>query len=202
MNADVHSDPSTRAGAERTCVGCKRSAARDELLRVVSIGDPPQWVPDIRRRLPGRGMSVHPSRRCLNLAFKQGRFRANGGQKEASAASVADVAAWQYQRRIEGLLSGARRARQLAIGTEAVRESLEQRTLRLLVVAADAAGSRGDLEQLAERLGRACLVLGSKTELGAMLGRETVGVLGVLDEAIGEELRSAAQHIGALAEDA
>jgi len=72
----------------------------------------------------------------------------------------------------------------------------------LLVIATDAAGNRHDFEAAAARLGRRCLVWGTKTELGAMLGRETVGVLGVLDEAIGEELRSAVQHIGALAEDA
>jgi ribosomal protein L7Ae-like RNA K-turn-binding protein len=144
-------------------------------------------------------MSVHPSRRCLGLAFKQGRMRSAGAD---SVEVIAATASGQYRRRAAGLLNGAWRSRQLAIGTEAVRESFTQRTIRLLVIAADAANNRQDFEQAAARLERRCLVWATKAELGAMLGRETVGVLGVLDESIGEELRSAAQHIGALAEDA
>lgn len=200
MNLEGDSDLAPDPRAARTCVACRAPAGRDDLLRLVVIGEPTQWVPDIRRRLPGRGVSVHPSRRCLALALKQGRFRGAGVQPSAS--DLASVASVQYRRRLEGLIGGAWRARQLAVGTEAVRESLEQRTLHLLVLATDAAGSRDDFEQAATRLGRRCLVLGTKTELGAMLGRQTVGVLGVLDAAIAEELRSAAQHIGALAEDA
>jgi predicted RNA-binding protein YlxR (DUF448 family) len=186
--------------AQRTCVGCRRPAARGELLRLVAMGEPAQWVPDIRRRLPGRGTSVHPSRRCLGLAVKQGRLR--GAATATSASDLAAVASGQYRRRAAGLLGGALRSRQLAVGAEAVRDSLAERTIRLLVIATDAAGNRHDFEAGAERLGRRCLVWATKTELGAMLGRETVGVLGVLDEAIGDELRSAVQHIGALAEDA
>lgn len=200
MSPGQDSEVASDHGSQRTCVGCKRPGARDELLRLVSVGEPSQWVPDIRRRLPGRGMSVHPSRRCIGLAFKQGRMRGTG--VESSTETLVATASKQYRRRAEGLLNGAWRARQLAIGTEAVRESLTQRTIRLLVIASDAANSREAFEQAASRLERRCLVWGTKAELGALLGRETVGVLGVLDELIGEELRSAAQHIGALAEDA
>lgn len=200
MSPGVDNDEPTITEAQRTCVGCRRPAARDELLRLVAMGEPAQWVPDIRRRLPGRGMSVHPSRRCLGLAFKQGRLRS--GAVSSSAADLASAASGQYRRRAAGLVGGALRSRQLAVGTEAVRDSLAERTIRLLVIATDAAGNRADFEAGAERLGRRCLVWATKTELGAMLGRETVGVLGVLDEAIGDELRSAVQHIGALAEDA
>jgi len=200
MNLDGDSDLAPDPRATRTCVACRVTAERDDLLRLVALGEPTQWVPDIRRRLPGRGVSIHASRRCLGLAIKQGRLKGVGVQPSAN--DLASVATGQYRRRLEGLVGGAWRARQLAVGTEAVRESLEQRTLHLLLLATDAAGSRDDFEQAATRLGRRCLVLGTKTELGAMLGRQTVGVLGVLDEAIAEELRSAAQHIGALAEDA
>jgi predicted RNA-binding protein YlxR (DUF448 family) len=161
MMAAEHETP---LDPQRTCAGCKRAEARDALMRFVHGGEPGQWVPDIRRRLPGRGVSVHPTRRCVGLAVKQGRLR------DAEVSNLIEGAAGQYRRRIEGLLSGAWRARKLAVGTDAVRESLQQRELRLLLVAADAAGSRQELEQLAERLGRHCLVFGDKALLGAVLG--------------------------------
>ena len=42
------------------------------LLRVVAVED--RLVPDLARRLPGRGASVHPDPRCLDLAEKRRAF--------------------------------------------------------------------------------------------------------------------------------
>ena len=56
----------------RTCVGCRERADRADLLRVVAVGD--RLVPDLRRRLPGRGASVHPDLRCVELADKRRAF--------------------------------------------------------------------------------------------------------------------------------
>ena len=42
------------------------------LLRVVSDGD--RLVPDPAGRLPGRGASVHPDPRCVDLAEKRRAF--------------------------------------------------------------------------------------------------------------------------------
>ena len=52
----------------RTCVGCRRRAAKSELVRLV-------WqqtvVVDDRRRLPGRGAYLHPGPDCLALAVRR-----------------------------------------------------------------------------------------------------------------------------------
>ena len=56
----------------RTCVGCRERASRADLLRVVAVGD--RLVPDPARRLPGRGASVHPDLRCVDLAEKRRAF--------------------------------------------------------------------------------------------------------------------------------
>ncbi|WP_026927968.1 YlxR family protein [Granulicoccus phenolivorans] len=54
---------------ERTCVGCRRRAPQQELLRlVVSAG---AVVPDPQRRLPGRGAYLHPSRACFEQAERK-----------------------------------------------------------------------------------------------------------------------------------
>jgi predicted RNA-binding protein YlxR (DUF448 family) len=59
-------------GPVRTCVGCRERSAKSTLLRVVAEGD--RLVPDRTGRLPGRGASVHPDPRCVDLAEKRRAF--------------------------------------------------------------------------------------------------------------------------------
>jgi predicted RNA-binding protein YlxR (DUF448 family) len=56
----------------RTCVGCRKRAPVTDLLRVV-VRDG-ALVPDPRRRLPGRGASVHPTLECLRAAERRRAF--------------------------------------------------------------------------------------------------------------------------------
>src|SRR5262249_35284062 len=59
-------------GVIRTCVGCRSRAARSDLLRIVVVGG--ELVPDVRRRLPGRGAHVHPDLACVELAERRRAF--------------------------------------------------------------------------------------------------------------------------------
>ncbi|WP_206307942.1 YlxR family protein [Streptomyces sp. A0958] len=61
-----------RACPERTCVGCRERAAKNELLRIVVDED--ACVPDPRGTLPGRGAYVHPVPDCLDLAVRRRAF--------------------------------------------------------------------------------------------------------------------------------
>ena len=60
------------ARPERTCVGCRDRAAKDDLLRIVVVED--VCVPDTRGTLPGRGAYVHPATVCLDLAIRRRAF--------------------------------------------------------------------------------------------------------------------------------
>ena len=59
-------------GPVRTCVGCRERTAKSALLRVVAVGG--VLTPDPDGRLPGRGASVHPDLRCVDLAEKRRAF--------------------------------------------------------------------------------------------------------------------------------
>ncbi|MEU2224690.1 MULTISPECIES: YlxR family protein [unclassified Streptomyces] len=61
-----------RSCPERTCVGCRERAAKDDLLRIVEIED--ACVPDPRGTLPGRGAYVHPALVCLDQAVRRRAF--------------------------------------------------------------------------------------------------------------------------------
>ncbi|GLV99836.1 YlxR family protein [Streptomyces lavendulae] len=61
-----------RACPERTCVGCRERAAKNDLLRIVAVGD--ECVPDPRGTLPGRGAYVHPAAVCLDQAVRRRAF--------------------------------------------------------------------------------------------------------------------------------
>ncbi|HLM04144.1 MAG TPA: YlxR family protein [Blastococcus sp.] len=53
-------------------MGCRERAPADELLRVVVRSG--ALVPDPRRRLPGRGASLHPTPECLHAAERRRAF--------------------------------------------------------------------------------------------------------------------------------
>ncbi|MBN1093512.1 YlxR family protein [Blastococcus sp. TML/M2B] len=53
-------------------MGCRRRAPVTDLLRVVVESG--TLVPDPRRRLPGRGASVHPTPGCLVAAERRRAF--------------------------------------------------------------------------------------------------------------------------------
>ncbi|MEV7815942.1 MULTISPECIES: YlxR family protein [Streptomyces] len=62
----------TRACPERTCVGCRERAAKNDLLRIVEIEG--ACAPDPRGTLPGRGAYVHPALVCLDQAVRRRAF--------------------------------------------------------------------------------------------------------------------------------
>lgn len=186
----------------RTCAGCRSRDARDALLRFVESPDG-ALVADVKRDLPGRGVSVHPKRACFEAAVARGGFsRALGREVKADWRALAREAATQIRRRAMGLIVAAWRSRRVAVGTDAVREVMRTGKVELLVVAADAAGRRDELEAAASALGKACVVIGTKEELGRLLGRGEVGVLAIQDSRIAAELSRALARATELSEDA
>ncbi|MCQ4043663.1 YlxR family protein [Streptantibioticus rubrisoli] len=61
-----------RACPERTCMGCRKRAAKNDLLRIAVVED--ECVLDPRGTLPGRGAYLHPDMACYDLAVRRRAF--------------------------------------------------------------------------------------------------------------------------------
>lgn len=200
MTSDRRDDAAPEGDGDptRLCVGCRRTDERDALLRfVVEDADAAalRLVADPLRKLPGRGVSVHPTRACLEAAVRRGGFaRALKRSVSLDLEAIVAGARERYLARVAGLLLAAGRTRSLAIGTDAVREALWRGNVHALVIAKDAEGRREELEALASKLERHVAVIGDKEWLGRLLGRAEVGVIGVLEPGIADQIvRSAAR---------
>ena len=192
-----------KKAAIRTCAGCRQTEARDALLRFacVAVGD--RITADVRRRAPGRGISVHPRRSCLTQAVKKGAFRrAFSAKVNPTAGELVACAAEQYREQIERLLAVARRNRQLLCGGRAVRASLKARTALLVVVANDASEGMRTVARSAAEAGARGLYAATRARLGRISGRRSLQAVAITDPDLAERIISAAERAAAFEEDA
>jgi hypothetical protein len=169
----------------RTCAGCGDKADRDVLLRLVLAGDPPEVVPDVKRRAQGRGVSVHPRRGCLRAAVRQGGIaRGLRTRVRPDADVLAGYAQAQYERRIAGLVASAVRAGVAEVGTTVVRRAIEAGQARLVLLSNDAAEAPRGVQSVRYL---------DNAGLGALVGRSTVSLIAVLDARLGREIADAVQ---------
>lgn len=190
---------------ERTCVGCRQKAAPAALVRLATSDAPPFVAPDVSRRgghdRGGRGLWVHPSRACVLAATDRGGL-SRSLKREVRVEGTALLVAIREAvvRRMESLLLAASRRRDLTLGTDATRDALAQGRVEALLVTGDAAGRREELVAAATRLERRVLIFSTKSGLGRLFGRDEVGVVGILESGIAEELVESGQRLLGLSE--
>lgn len=193
------------AGPVRTCAGCAGRAGADELVRVVLDPSTGELAADVagssarssarvQASRCGRGAHVHASPECLEKALSRGGFARVF--KHEVAGEVRDLAGQILagsERRIEGLLAGARRARHLAVGADLVREALREGRAALVVVARDAAAA-AQLPEVRDAVaeGRA-IAWSDKARLGALLAKDEIAVCGILHTGVAEAVAHAYQ---------
>jgi predicted RNA-binding protein YlxR (DUF448 family) len=194
---DEQTEPEARASTRpvRTCVGCGKADDAEGLVRLVlgprsADGTAPVAV-DFAGKSHGRGAHLHARPDCLARAAKSGLARSFKTKVICTAEELAQQIVDGSDRRITGLLTGAWRARMLAVGADAVSAALDKEA-PLAVVATDAGGlvERGAIGRaIAE--GRA-VAWKDKQTLGALFGgRGEVAVCAVLNDSIATEIANA-----------
>lgn len=156
------------SGPMRTCIVTGEEGTPERMIRFV-VGPEGDVVPDLARRLPGRGMWVMARREVLQRAVEKGLFARAARRAVKASADLVD--------RVEGLLlerpladlGRARRAGRAVAGFVKVEQMIGRKQVGLLIVAAEADGDGlGKLQATglpSERLGDAGL-------LGGIFGRD------------------------------
>jgi len=182
---------------ERTCAGCNKHADRDELVRVILDPSSGEIAVDLAHTEFGHGGHVHPSLDCVAKAAKSGFSRVFKTKVVADASAIGTDIVKAADRRIEGLLTGARRAGQLSAGSDEVVTELKQENAKLVVVACDAAAATKLPEiERAIASGRA-IAWSTKEHLAQLMARQgEVAVIAVLHSGVAEALQDAFRTSG------
>lgn len=182
MMSEERIDP--RATPERTCAGCGGKGLPEDMVRVVR-GPEGEIVADVSGGGFGRGAHVHPG--CIDKACKGGFARTFKAKVTVDEGELRDQIRDAVERRIAGLLLGARRAGHVAIGNDAACEALE--TGAFAVVACDA-GSVAQKHEVVRAVseGRA-VSFGDKVTLGSLMGHTEVAIVAVTHLPLGHEIK-------------
>jgi len=146
------------------------------LIRFVA-GPDGQAVPDLARKLPGRGMWVAADRASVTQAAKKGLFARAAKARIAAAPELADQVETLLRARLLSGLGLARRAGDLTSGFEKVSSAISSGKAAWLIEASDgAADGRRKIMALARKASPVPGVVGvfGAAELGLALGLENV----------------------------
>lgn len=150
-----------------------------------SNGAPRSVVVDVAGTAFGRGAHVHPRPDCMKKACASGLAKAFRCAVSANAAELVQQISAGCDRRIEGLLMGARRAKLVAVGEEAREAMAGGAPLAVVACNAGAAVTREYAQAIA---GGRALAWKDKATLGSLLGRDEVAVVAVRDAGIAAEI--------------
>jgi predicted RNA-binding protein YlxR (DUF448 family) len=149
-------------GTERFCIATGKVRPADEMIRFV-VGPDDAIVPDLKRRLPGRGVWLTATHSALGTAIARKAFgRAFKREVKVASDLVAMTERLLEQAALEALAM-CRKAGKAAIGFGNVDGALARARIRALLNAADAAAD------------------GTRKLLAALHRRDDAGDIAVLD---------------------
>lgn len=173
--------PRTGAVRERLCVVTRTVLPLEQLIRFVAAPDG-RVIPDLKRKLPGRGAWVTAKRDVVALAVRRGALkRALGGAVEV-AGDLPDLTGQMLRRAVLDALAMAGKAGQVAAGFTKTLAAIESGAAMAVVHASEAAadGTR-KLAAAAERFRPATgqppaaeITIFASTELDLALARSNV----------------------------
>ena len=158
-------------GPERRCIATGETQPAAGLIRFV-IGPDAQVVPDLRGRLPGRGIWVAADRAALDKAVAKGLFARAARQPVTVAPGLATEVEAMLARQVVDLISLARKSGDAVTGYEKVKDWLQKEEAEVLIQASD--GSSRGKSKLSTPYGGSYIGWLTADELGLAFGRETV----------------------------
>ena len=164
------------ASRERRDIVSGEVMAEARLIRFVADPDG-QAVPDLARKLPGRGIWVAADRTSVETAAKRGLFARSAKAKVTAPKDLADQVAALLRRRLLAGLGLARRSGDLTSGFEKVCATISSGKAAWLIEASDGApdGRRKVMAVVRRQTpGPEVFGLFSSEELGLALGLENV----------------------------
>ncbi|MGA2566054.1 MAG: RNA-binding protein [Pseudolabrys sp.] len=133
-----HGATKVAPGMERHCALTRTLKPVDDLIRFV-VGPGDEAVPDIKRKLPGRGIWVTATRAALDDAVKRNVFARGFKRNVRVAADLPAVTERLLERSALDALAIAGKAGQVIGGFAKVEAAMDRDDLRALIHAADAA---------------------------------------------------------------
>ena len=187
------SNETGKPGSRRQCAGCAKRDFADDLVRVVL--DPgaegEMLAIDLADSRFGRGAHVHASKECVQKALRGGFAKVFKCKVEGTVEALGEQLVIAADRRIEGLLAGAKRGKLAISGSDVVRAAYREGTAALVLVACDAAAA-AKLPEVQEAVSQGKAIgWGNKQRLGAIFGRDEVAVCAVLHEGVAKAIGSA-----------
>jgi hypothetical protein len=179
-------------GPQRTCLGCRKAFARNDLLRFV-LAPQGALLVDYRGRLPGRGAYTCVDRDCIAEAVRRRQFSRTFKREPLPVADdfITLELSRQIQERICGLLGMARKAHQLLSGSSLVLDRLSAGApLAFILIASDVSDGIGQ-----KVVGRATnrsvrfYRMFEKEFLGRLLGTGQRSVLALVPGSLAKAIR-------------
>lgn len=135
---DLDDGPRTKSGTMRMCAVTRRVAPVDDLIRFV-VSPTGETVPDLKRKLPGRGLWISLSRSAVVEAARRNVF-ARGFKREVQVSkTLAEDIERLMIRGVAEALAMAAKAGQVVSGFSKVEGAIEGRQAAALIHAIDGA---------------------------------------------------------------
>ncbi len=135
---DMDAGPADKAAAERTCALTRQPLTPDDGLRFVAAPDG-RIVPDVARRLPGRGVWLSNSRVLIAEATRKGAFQRSLKRPVTVPEDLPDLVEQLLVKRVFEALSLANKAGLVTTGFTKVEIAVQRGACAFLLHASDAA---------------------------------------------------------------
>jgi len=183
----------------RRCIVTRQALEKPAMIRFV-VDPEGRVTPDLKERLPGRGLWVTATRAILDQAVVKHAFSKAAKQSVKVGPDLAERVTDLAKREVAELLGLARKSGQLVAGFEKVEAALRADKVRVLVAASDGAeDGRGKLARIAGSGVEICAPL-TAAELAQALGREHAVHAAIKAGGIAEKTIIASRRYAALAQ--